>query len=217
MSVPPESHEIPSGDPAGSPSIQRHSRNPLALVILALVVAGMLYFGFHAARRSGAIVPPGILKAGPAPDFTLDSLDGKSVRLSDLRGKAVLLNFWATWCTPCKIEMPWFVELQNEYGPQGLQIVGVAMDDSGKDDIAKFAKDMGVNYPVLLGKEAVGDAYGGVPALPESFFIGRDGKIVDKIMGLKSRSEIEDSIRKALNTQPSSSPAATAHAETVPR
>ena len=134
------------------------------------------------------------------------------MRLSDFRGKAVLLNFWATWCTPCRIEMPWFVELQKEYGPQGLQIVGVAMDDSSKEDIAKFAKDMGVNYPVLLGQEAVGDAYGGVPALPESFFIGRDGKIVDKILGLKSKGEIEDSIRKALNTQATSPPAATANA-----
>ena len=136
-----------------------------------------------------------------APDFTLESLDGGNMRLSDLRGKAVLLNFWATWCGPCKIETPWLVELQKQYGSQGLQIIGVAMDDSAKEDIAKFAKEMGVNYPVLLGKEAVGDAYGGVPALPESFFIGRDGKIVDKIIGLRSRSDIEDAIKAALSTQ----------------
>ncbi len=175
------------------------NRNPLALVVVALIAAAMLYFGFHAARRSGPT--PLVTKASAAPDFTLESLDGKSVRLSDLRGKAVLLNFWATWCGPCKIETPWLVELQNQYGSQGLQVIGVAMDDSGKEDIAKFAKDMGVNYPVLLGKEAVGDAYGGVPALPESFFIGRDGKIVDKIIGLKGKAEIEDSIKKALDTQ----------------
>jgi hypothetical protein len=86
------------------------------------------------------------------------------------------------------------------------------MDDSGKDDIAKFAKDMGVNYPVLLGKEAVGDEYGGVPALPESFFIGRDGKIVDKIIGLKGKGEIEDSIKKALDTQAVSAASAAATA-----
>ena len=176
-------------------------RNPLALIVVALVVAGMLYFGFHATRRSGTGRSPAVAKATLAPDFTLDSLEGKSMRLSDLRGKAVLLNFWATWCGPCKIEMPWFVDLQNQYGAQGLQIVGVAMDDASKEDIAKFAKDMGVNYPVLIGKEAVGDQYGGVPALPESFFIGRDGKIVDKIIGLKGKAEIEDSIKKALNTQ----------------
>jgi thiol-disulfide isomerase/thioredoxin len=127
-----------------------------------------------------------------------------------LRGKAVLLNFWATWCGPCKIETPWLVELQNKYGSQGLQVIGVAMDDSGKEDIAKFAKDMGVNYPVLLGKEAVGDAYGGVPALPESFFIGRDGKIVDKIIGLKGKADIEDSVKQALDTQATKSAASVA-------
>jgi thiol-disulfide isomerase/thioredoxin len=167
--------------------------------VVAVIAAAMLFFGFHAARRSGPT--PLVTKSSEAPDFTLESLDGNSVRLSDLRGKAVLLNFWATWCGPCKIETPWLVELQNQYGSQGLQVIGVAMDDSGKEDIAKFAKDMGVNYPVLLGKEAVGDAYGGVPALPESFFIGRDGKIVDKIIGLKGKGEIEDSIKKALDTE----------------
>ncbi len=175
------------------------NRNPLALFAVAVIAAAMLFYGFHAARRSGS--PQFVTKASAAPDFTLESLDGKDVRLSDLRGKAVLLNFWATWCGPCKIETPWLVELQNQYGSQGLQVIGVAMDDSGKDEIAKFAKDMGVNYPVLLGKEAVGDAYGGVPALPESFFIGRDGKIVDKIIGLKGKAEIEDSIKKALSTE----------------
>jgi len=180
-------------------------RNPLALVVVAVVAAGMLYFGFHMARRQGPSQTPGTGRVTDAPDFTLETLEGRSLRLSDLRGKAVLLNFWATWCGPCKIEMPWFVELQNEYGPQGLQVVGVAMDDSSKEDIAKFAKDMGVNYPVLLGKEAVGDAYGGVPALPESFFISRDGKIVDKILGLEGKADIEDAVKKALNTQPGSS------------
>jgi thiol-disulfide isomerase/thioredoxin len=193
--------------PPTEPPARGGNRNPLALVVVAVVAAAMLYFGFHMARRQGqGTDAPFILgKSTPAPDFTLQSLDGKNVRLSDLRGKAVLLNFWATWCGPCKIETPWLVELQNQYGSQGLQVVGVAMDDSGKDEIAKFAKDMGMNYPVLIGKEDVGDAYGGVPALPESFFIGRDGKIVDKIIGLRGRSDIEDSIKKALNTQPSAS------------
>jgi thiol-disulfide isomerase/thioredoxin len=178
----------------------------------------MLFFGFHMARRPGQGAAPAILsKSTPAPDFTLDTLDGKTLRLSDLRGKAVLLNFWATWCGPCKIEMPWFVELQRQYGSQGLQVIGVAMDDSGKDEIAKFAKEMDVNYPVLLGKEEVGDEYGGVPALPESFFIGRDGKIVDRIIGLKGRAEIEDAVKEALQTQPASSPAATASASTPPQ
>lgn len=183
-------------------------RNPMVLVVVALVVALMLYVGFHMARRTGAT--PRIAKSTVAPDFSLESLDGKRVRLSDLRGKAVLLNFWATWCGPCKIEMPWFVELQNQYGAQGLQILGVAMDDASKEDIAKFAKDMGVNYPILIGKESIGDQYGGIPALPETFFIGRDGKMVDKIIGLRSKSDIEDDVKKALNTQLANSQAAVA-------
>jgi thiol-disulfide isomerase/thioredoxin len=182
-------------------------RNPLALVVVALVVALMLYFGFHTARRPRAASLTRIDQSKPAPDFSLESLDGKSMKLSDFRGKAVLLNFWATWCSPCKIEMPWFVELQKQYGTQGLQVVGVAMDDASKEDIAKFAKDMGVNYPILIGKESVGDQYGGVPALPETFFIGRDGKFVDKIIGLKGKGDIEEAIKKTLNTQPATSQA----------
>ena len=182
-------------------------RNPLALVVVALVVALMLYVGLHMARRSGRLPTPRITRSTVAPDFSLESLEGKTMRLSDFRGKAVLLNFWATWCGPCKIEMPWFVELQQKYGSQGLQVVGVAMDDASKEDIAKFAKEMGVNYPVLIGKEAVGDSYGGIPALPETFFIGRDGKVVDKILGLRGKAEIEDAIKKALNTQPTATQA----------
>jgi thiol-disulfide isomerase/thioredoxin len=197
-----QSSDFASGAPAPPTG---GNRNPMALVVVALVAAAMLYFGVHMSRRSGPT--PLVTKASPAPDFTLESLDGKSLRLSDLRGKAVLLNFWATWCGPCKIETPWLVELQNQYGSQGLQVVGVEMGDDAKDDIAKFAKDMGVNYPVLIGKEAVGEAYGGVPALPETFFIGRDGKIVDKIIGLKGRSEIEDSIKRALDTETTNSDA----------
>jgi thiol-disulfide isomerase/thioredoxin len=193
-----------------------NGRNPLALIVVAVVVAAMLYFGTHMTRR-GDDAPHILGKSTQAPNFTLESLDGKNVSLSDLRGKAVLLNFWATWCGPCKIETPWLVELQKEYGSQGLQVVGIAMDDSGKDDIEKFAKDMGVNYPVLLGKEAVGDAYGGVPALPESFFIGRNGKIVERIIGLKGRGEIEDAIKKALNTEPGAAPSSTASATLPPQ
>jgi peroxiredoxin len=180
-------------------------RSPLVLVIVAFVVTLMLYVGYHKARGAG--LTSHLTTSSVAPDFTLESLDGRSMRLSDLRGKAVLLNFWATWCGPCKIEMPWFVDFQKQYGSQGLQIVGVAMDDASKADIAKFAKDMGVNYPILIGKESVGDQYGGVPALPESFVISRDGKIMDKIIGLRGKAEIEDSIKKALSTPPPSSQA----------
>ena len=217
--APPESLDslVPTAESMSTePPVQSGGRNPGVLVIVAVIVAGMLYFGLHAARRSAA-PQQRVGYDTPAPDFTLESLDGRSVTLSSLRGKAVLLNFWATWCGPCKIETPWLVELQNQYGPQGLQIIGVEAGDDGKDDVARFAKDMGMNYPILLGKESVDDAYGGMPALPESFFIGRDGKIVDKIMGLRGREDIEESIKKALNTQPAAQPATTASVVAVPK
>ncbi|HET7440895.1 MAG TPA: TlpA disulfide reductase family protein [Terriglobales bacterium] len=175
-------------------------RNPLILVIVALVVSLMLFAGFHLARRPGNSSASVNFKDRMAPDFELKSLDGKTVHLSDFRGKAVLLNFWATWCEPCKIEMPWFVELQKQYGPQGFQVVGVAMDDASEQDITKFTKEMGVNYPILIGKEQVGEAYGGIPFLPFTFFIDRSGKVTDKVPGLKSRSDIEDNIKKALSS-----------------
>jgi len=206
--VPPDALPAAGAGPTPPPPTPHGGRNPMALVAAAVIVAAMLYVGFHAARRSAPTHSSFAGKSSVAPDFTLESLDGKNMRLSDFRGKAVLLNFWATWCGPCKIEMPWFVELQNQYGTQGLQIVGVAMDDSAKEDIAKFVKDMGVNYPVLLGKEAVGDAYGGVPALPESFFISRDGKIVDKFIGLRGKAEVEEAIKAALESSSSNSAAA---------
>lgn len=175
-------------------------RNPAALFFVAAVVAAMLFVGFHSARRAGSGNSDSLDVTGkPAPDFTLDSLDGKKIQLSSYKGQAVLLNFWATWCGPCKIEMPWFVDLQKEYGPQGLQIVGVAMDDASKDEIAKFVKEMGVNYTILLGKEAVGQEYGGVNVLPTTFFIDRDGKIVAREFGLQSRSLFVDNIKKSLS------------------
>jgi len=175
-------------------------RDPVIIIVVAMVVTVMIVFGFQVARRnSGQTVNAGPSMTGlAAPDFTLQSLDGKTVHLSDFRGKGVLLNFWATWCQPCKIEMPWFAELQKQYGPQGLQIVGIAMDDASPKEIGEFAHDLGVNYPILVGKEEVGNAYGGVQFLPATFYIGRDGKVVDKVFGLKGRGEIEDGIKKAL-------------------
>lgn len=179
-------------------------RNSAAIFIIALVVAIMVYAGVRNSRPKvspmiGATQPLafGEVKGKEAPDFALQDLQGKQVKLSDFRGKAVLLNFWATWCGPCKIEMPWFVELQKQYGPQGLEIVGVALDDSGKDEIQKFAKEMGVNYTILQGQDAVGDAYGAI-GLPTTFYIDRSGKIIDSASGLVSRSEIEDNVKKSL-------------------
>ncbi len=178
-------------------------RNIAVIAVLVVTVAAMLYMGARKSRSAGvvnvaSVKLSGDVKGKVAPDWELKTLDGKPVKLSDFRGKAVVVDFWATWCGPCKIEMPWFVELQKQYGPQGLEIVGIAMEDTSNEEIAKFVKEMGVNYTIVHGKEAVGEAYGGVLGLPTSFFVGRDGKIVDQSTGLVSRSELEDHIKEAL-------------------
>lgn len=139
------------------------------------------------------------LRGKKAPSFTLKTQDGRKVSLADYKGKAVLVNFWATWCVPCKLEMPWFVDLHKQYASQGFEILGVDEDDE-KDhgQIDKFAKKIGVNYPILLGNDTTSKAYGGVDVLPTSFYVGRNGKVVEEAAGLISRDEIEANIKKAL-------------------
>lgn len=154
------------------------------------------------AKKDNDAPPPDLpepQKGSVAPDFTLKSVpDGKEVRLSSLRGKAVLLNFWATWCGPCKIEMPSLVDLQKKYGPQGLQIVGVAMDDADDKEISTFAHKMGVNYLVLRGTEKIGDLYGGIQQLPTTYYLDRSGKVVDETIGGAGEATFEEAIKRAL-------------------
>jgi peroxiredoxin len=140
------------------------------------------------------------LRGKRAPEFSLRTVDGKKVSLADYKGKAVLINFWATWCAPCKIEMPWLVSLRTQYAPQGFEILGVNEDDAGtpRAKLAKFGQEQGLNYPLLLGDDAMSRKYGGVEFLPTSYFVGRDGKIIAETAGLVSKSEVEASIKKAL-------------------
>jgi thiol-disulfide isomerase/thioredoxin len=132
-----------------------------------------------------------------APDFSLPDLSGKPLTLSSLRGKVVLLDFWATWCVPCRQEIPRFIELQNQYGDHGLQIIGVSMDDS-PDPVRDFYQQLKMNYPVVMGDAKTGEQYGGVLGLPIAFIIGRDGKIYSKHIGATSAETFEEEIVKLL-------------------
>jgi thiol-disulfide isomerase/thioredoxin len=178
-----------------------------------LVISGLLFAGklmSHRKAAAGGALNAGDVIGASAPDFELPVYEGKgkTIRLSSLRGKAVLINFWATYCGPCKIETPWLVDLQKQYGPEGLVVLGVDMDDtSERDKIAAFAKEMKINYPILLGTEKVGELYGGVEGLPTSFFLDRSGKIVDRQLGLVSESVFVDAIKKSLGDSQGSKPA----------
>jgi thiol-disulfide isomerase/thioredoxin len=134
-----------------------------------------------------------------APGFTLMNLDGKKVSLSEYKGRPVLVNFWATWCGPCKVEMPWFEEFRKQYAGQGFEVLGLTDDaDAGKDVITKVAQKAGVSYPILLTDGKVQTAYGGLDVLPVSFYVDRNGVIVDETAGLGSKDEIEAHIKKTI-------------------
>jgi len=137
----------------------------------------------------------------PAPAFRLTTLEGKKVSLADYKGRPVLVNFWATRCAPCKLEMPWFAEFQKEYEGQGFTILGIDQDpEAGNDKIAETAKRLGVNYPVLLPNDAVAPAYGGIDVLPSSFYVDRNGVVSEVTAGVGSKDEIEAHIKKIVAT-----------------
>ena len=146
----------------------------------------------------------------PAPAFALEDLNGRKVSLASYKGKAVLINFWATWCGPCKVETPWLIDLRNKYAPQGFEVIGISTegDDLKPDDkegwardkaaIAKFVAQEHMPYPVLIDGDSISSQYGGLDAMPTSFYIDRKGTVVAAQMGLTSQSDIEDNIKKAL-------------------
>lgn len=132
-------------------------------------------------------------------DFTLKDMHGRDVRLSDYKGKVILLDFWATWCGPCKYEIPAFVELQEQYGAQGLQVLGVSVDDT-VDKLGPFAEQFKMNYPVLqgLGHDDLQEAYGPIWGIPVSVLISRGGRICGKHTGLPARESGSESLERAV-------------------
>lgn len=207
-------------------------RNLLVVVVVVAVLAAMVWAGLVNYRRRAAEQArakqiqavlsqsstqgsdsPDAIQTNPlankqAPEFKLSDTNGKKVSLSSYKGKAVVIDFWATWCGPCKVEIPWLVKLRQQYAGQGLEILGVSEDELDLDDpaallkekreIAEGAAKLGIDYPVLYDDSNVAKPYGGIDNLPTTFYVDRTGKVVGSTIGLVDRDEIEANIKKAL-------------------
>ncbi len=196
--------ETPAGAPEGltsapEPPRPRMGRSALVAIVMIAVVAGLYlinrYWIAPATKQS--------LKSTPsanrplAPTFTATDINGRKLDLADYRGKVILLDFWATWCGPCRIEIPGFVKLQETYREQGLVVIGVSEDDS-VEPVREFYREFSMNYPVVMGEGKISELYGGIVGLPTTFLIGRDGRIYSKHMGATDVSVFEQEIKELL-------------------
>jgi cytochrome c biogenesis protein CcmG/thiol:disulfide interchange protein DsbE len=204
-------------------------RNTLVITAVLFILASFAWAGWanweyrrQAAERLRASAPQGALvidsggapqyitslQGKPAPPFTLEDLSGKKISLADYKGKALAINFWATWCAPCKVETPWLIDLRDQYAAQGFEVLAISADDidrkdsrkfsKEKQEIARFVQKMHMPYPVLIDGDSISDPYGGLDALPTTFFLDRNGVVVAAQMGTTTKDDLERNIKKAL-------------------
>jgi thiol-disulfide isomerase/thioredoxin len=190
-------------------------KKSLLVIIAVVAVIAATYLADRATRqpRKGVLsVSAGSSAANPkapkpAPDLSLKDLDGKDLSLAQYKGKVVLVNFWATWCEPCQVEIPWLIEMQQKYAAKGFTVLGIAMDEEGAKVVTPWVQkerfDVNgtksqMNYPIVIGNDAAADKFGGLLGYPTSVLITRDGKIVKRITGIISYEEISKSIDSQL-------------------
>ena len=174
------------------------------VIAVVLVVVGAIYFNKsnngNGASAAGVPAEAAAMETPSegrlAPDFTLTSTDGKAIKLSDYRGKVVVVDFWATWCPPCKAEIPDFIRLYSQYKNSGFQMLGISVDQGGLNDVIPFMKQYGINYPIMLATDEVVAAYGGIRGIPTTFVIDKHGYIRDAFEGYRPASVFENLIQQ---------------------
>jgi peroxiredoxin len=189
----------------GTSSAARALRGAARLALSGLLAAALASCGKPSGQRAGGSTerPASNGEVGaPAPEFHLPDLTGAQVASSSFQGKVVILDFWATWCPPCREEIPHLVNLQAKYRDQGLAIVGLSLDAGGARDVKPFAEEHDVNYTMLIANEEVAKAYGNITSIPTTFVIDRDGKIVRRFIGYTAPEVFEQAIQPLLALQP---------------
>jgi peroxiredoxin len=169
-------------------------------IIVAAYIIGAVFIAAMLFGQDGAGVKDTnpTSKPAPAPSWQLRDVDGQTVHSADFKGKVVILDFWATWCGPCRVEIPGFIELQKQYAKQGLAVIGVSVDEASPTEVKKFAQQLGVNYPVVLADANTTRAFGGIEAIPTTFVIDRAGRIIKQHLGFTEKEEFEKEIKPLL-------------------
>lgn len=177
-------------------------KNKLFILMLLVAVFCAVAFGVMKIIKSGSpLQVSGISKEETlkqAPDFVLLDIDGSERTLSDFSGKVVILDFWATWCPPCRAEIPHFVELYDTHKDEGLEIIGVSLDRNAERVVEAFAEENRINYTLLVGDNDVTDLYGGIMSIPTTFIIDRDGRITERFVGYRGKEVFEEAIKELL-------------------
>ena len=186
----------PAADSIIEAIVLRRKIFPALLLSLALGACGCSW-----PSRTSGVKPEGNRQA--APNFALKDADGRTVRLADYHGKVVLLNFWATWCDPCRVEIPWFTDFERRHKDRGFAVVGISMDEDGWDAVKPFISEYGVNYRILMGDDTIAKLYGGVESLPTTFLIDREGRVAAIHVGLVSKSSYERDLIQLFESAPS--------------
>lgn len=179
---------------------------PLRGALASLFVLAALMMGCSSWSTQVNAAEKAVQDRKQAPDFMLTDAKGASIKLSDYKGRVVLLNFWATWCGPCKIEIPWFVEFQNKYRDRGLAVLGVSVDENGWETVRPFMAAHNMNYRVAIATGQVARLYGGIASLPTTFIIDQEGKIAAVHIGLVSKTNYVTEILHLLATHDSAAP-----------
>lgn len=134
-----------------------------------------------------------------APDFTLKTLEGEDFHLYDYLGNVMIIDFWDTWCPPCRAEIPHFIELYSKYADEGFLMIGIAFGREGKDKVKSFAQEQGINYPLVIADQKVVNSYGGITAIPTTFIVDKEGKIVEKVIGYRDKEFFEQKIKNLIS------------------
>lgn len=166
----------------------------MSRMLIGLAIVGTLLIGLGM-RPTDLTAAANVRKI--APDFSLDDSQGKAIKLSDFRGKVVLLDFWATWCHGCMTEIPWYMEFQNKYKGNGLTVIGVSMDEDGWKSVKPFLAERKINYPIVVGSQDLGKLYS-VETLPVTLLIDREGKIAEAHAGMVEKDAFENEIKTLL-------------------